>query len=248
MRTQSRWSSRSGGWRHTRPSSSRTAPTARSCGWRRTNGCTTTSPSTRWGEAYGRGEGTTLNETVAHIAEREIARVARELHPLELEPAIDGRAPPREHSLPDFRGEMRQLRLDVDELLAQGRVAEAEALMEERRQHMALHGIIIRKTQPGVFRLLRVVREPAPVVGPDRPEDGARVGGDAQPAPLPVAGAGDPERGGAGRGAEAAGSGPGDGDRGVGLRRGRGLAGQRRPVSDSADAGQASRGNLAPPS
>ena len=103
------------------------------------------------GEAYGRGEGTTLNETVAHIAEREIARIARELHPLELEPAIDGRAPPREHSLPDFRGEMRQLRLDVDDLLAQGRVAEAEALMEERRQHMALHGIIIRKINQAYF-------------------------------------------------------------------------------------------------
>ena len=103
------------------------------------------------GEAYGRGDGTTLNETVAHIAEREIARLARELHPIELDPAIDGRGPPREHTLPDFRGEMRQLRLDVDALLEEGRVAEAEALMEERRQHMAVHGIFIRKINQAYF-------------------------------------------------------------------------------------------------
>lgn len=103
------------------------------------------------GEAWGRGDGTTLNETVAHVAEREIARIARELHPVHLAPAIDGRAPPREHSLPDFPGEMRQLRLDVDDLLAEGRVAEAEALMEERRQHMAVNGIVIRKINQAYF-------------------------------------------------------------------------------------------------
>ncbi len=103
------------------------------------------------GEAWGRGDGTTLNETVAHTAEQEIARLARALHPLELPAELDGRAPPREHSLPDFNGEMRQLRLDVDALLEEGRVAEAEALMEERRQHIANHGIFIRKINQAYF-------------------------------------------------------------------------------------------------
>ena len=103
------------------------------------------------GEAWGSREGTTLNETVAHVAEREIARIARELHPLDLDPAVDGRAPPREHTLPDYRGEMRQLRLDVDALLEEGRVAEAEALMEERRLYLAEHGIFIRKINQAYF-------------------------------------------------------------------------------------------------
>ena len=103
------------------------------------------------GLAWGEGDGTTLNETVAHVAEEEIARLARALHPVELESALDGRAPPREHSPLDFRGEMRQLRLDVDTLLEEGRVAEAEALMEERRQHIATHGILIRKINQAYF-------------------------------------------------------------------------------------------------
>jgi hypothetical protein len=103
------------------------------------------------GEAWGQGDGTTLNETVAHVAEREIARIAQELHPVELETSLDGRAPAREHTLPDFQGEMRQLRLDVDALLEEGRVAEAEALMEERRRHIAGHGIIIRKINQAYF-------------------------------------------------------------------------------------------------
>ena len=103
------------------------------------------------GEAWGEGDGTTLNETVAHVAAQEVARIARALHPVELEAELDGRAPSREHSLPDFEGEMRQLRLDVDALLEEGRVTEAEALMEERRQHLASHGIIIRKINQAYF-------------------------------------------------------------------------------------------------
>lgn len=103
------------------------------------------------GETWGQGDGTTLNETVAHVAEREIARIAGEIHPVKLDKAVDGRAPPREHSLPDYRGEMRQLRLDVDALLEEGRVAEAEALMEEQREHIASHGIFIRKINQAYF-------------------------------------------------------------------------------------------------
>ncbi|MBH77497.1 MAG: hypothetical protein CL897_04635 [Dehalococcoidia bacterium] len=103
------------------------------------------------GEAWGQGEGTKLNETVAHVAEQEIARLARELNPIALETAADGRAPPHKHSLPDFPGTMRQLRLDVDKLLEQGLVAEAETLMEKQRQQFASHGINIRKINQAYF-------------------------------------------------------------------------------------------------
>ena len=102
------------------------------------------------GLAWGRGDGVTLNETVANVAERELARIARALHPVALPPDADGRAPPRERTL-DFRTEMHALRLEVDALLADGRVAEAEALMEERRRHLAAHGFVIRKLNQAYF-------------------------------------------------------------------------------------------------
>lgn len=102
------------------------------------------------GLAWGRGDGVTLNETVANVAERELARIARALHPVALPPDADGRPPPRARTL-DFRAELRALRLEVDALLADGRVAEAEALMEERRLHLAAHGIVIRKINQAWF-------------------------------------------------------------------------------------------------
>ena len=85
------------------------------------------------------------------MAEVEIARIARELHPIDLPEGADGRAPPRERSSLVFSTEMRELRLAVDDLLAEGRVAEAEALMEERRLHLAEHGIFIRKINQAYF-------------------------------------------------------------------------------------------------
>ncbi len=102
------------------------------------------------GLAWGRGDGITLNETVANVAERELARIARALHPVDLPPDADGRPPPRARTL-DFRTELRALRLEVDALLADGRVARAEALMEERRLHLAAHGIVIRKINQAYF-------------------------------------------------------------------------------------------------
>ena len=103
------------------------------------------------GIAYNTPDGPTLNETVANVAEVEIARISRELHPIDLPEGADGRAPPRERSSLAFSTEMRELRLAVDDLLAEGRVAEAEALMEERRLHLAEHGIFIRKINQAYF-------------------------------------------------------------------------------------------------
>ncbi|MXY88833.1 MAG: hypothetical protein F4Y92_08240 [Dehalococcoidia bacterium] len=103
------------------------------------------------GLAYNAPDGPTLNETVANVAEREIARIARELHPIDLPEGGDGRAPPRERSSISFSEVMRDLRLTVDDLLAAGRVAEAEALMEERRLYLAEHGIFIRKINQAYF-------------------------------------------------------------------------------------------------
>ena len=104
------------------------------------------------GEQWSRGgDGHTLNETTANIAEREIARLVNEAHPVELERGADGRGPARDAPTVDFGEEMRALRLEIDALLADGKVEEAEALMEERRLYLAENGIFIRKINQAYF-------------------------------------------------------------------------------------------------
>lgn len=51
----------------------------------------------------------------------------------------------------DFRAEMRTTRITVDELLAAGKVDEAEAYMEERRQFLWDNGYAIRKLNQAYF-------------------------------------------------------------------------------------------------
>lgn len=51
----------------------------------------------------------------------------------------------------DFRAEMRITRVTVDKLLAEGKVAEAEAYMEERRRFFWEHGYPIRKLNQAYF-------------------------------------------------------------------------------------------------
>lgn len=108
-------------------------------------------------------EARTINETAAVIVEREIgARVAAKYYP-ELEAALASdvaaalapRAPitdAAQHKEQfDFRAEMRQTRIRVDELLAQGKVEEAEAYMEQRRALFVQNGYLIRKLNQAYF-------------------------------------------------------------------------------------------------
>ena len=46
---------------------------------------------------------------------------------------------------------MRALRLEVDDLLAEGKVEEAELVMEERRQLFVLNGYYIRRINQAYF-------------------------------------------------------------------------------------------------
>lgn len=104
------------------------------------------------GLAWLRGEeGEILNETTANIAGVAIARLVAELFPTQLPQGADGSAPSRPPPEIDFRAEMRALRLEVDRLLAEGRVAEAEAVMEARRRYFVEHGIPIRKINQAYF-------------------------------------------------------------------------------------------------
>lgn len=101
----------------------------------------------------------TLNETVASIVGEEIgARVLERYYPQEVPSPrppvserrplnIPGLAPPRF----DFNREMRRTRLRVDELLAAGRMAEAEAFMEAQRQRFIAEGYALRKLNQAYF-------------------------------------------------------------------------------------------------
>lgn len=112
-------------------------------------------------------EMTSVNETTASIIGREIGRqvilayypeLAGQLPPLPAPPAeppmtsgeviIPEEAPP---DVFDYNREMRQTRLQVDELLAAGQVEQAETYMELRRLFFVEHGHNIRKLNQAYF-------------------------------------------------------------------------------------------------
>ncbi len=100
------------------------------------------------------GDLTTLNETVATIAGREIGQLARQRLTGDAPPppALESPArPARDPERFDFQAEMRAARLRVDALLAAGDVAGAEAYMEERRRVFVGHGYYIRRLNQAYF-------------------------------------------------------------------------------------------------
>ena len=101
----------------------------------------------------------TMNETVANIAGKELgaALIAR-FYPERVPPPPPPAADQPEESLSepaepvfDFRAEMHATRIQVDALLEQGRVAEAEAYMEARRLVFWENGYSIRKLNQAYF-------------------------------------------------------------------------------------------------
>ena len=94
----------------------------------------------------------TLNETAANIGGRDLGRLLRERFPLD-ETHAPASAPSPSPQPPkiDFRKEMRDLRAEVDTLLSQGKVDEAEALMDQRREFLAENGYYIRKINQAYF-------------------------------------------------------------------------------------------------
>ena len=101
----------------------------------------------------------TLNETLADIVGREIGDRAREmlLGGTEPPPRKDAPLPAPESGLHGrdehfgFSEEMRETRLRVDELLADGKVDEAESYMEERRLFFVENGYPIRRLNQAYF-------------------------------------------------------------------------------------------------
>jgi len=100
------------------------------------------------GASYFGGERTrTLNETVANMAGRELAELFTRRYGSPQAPQPPSPAPERF----DFQAQMRALRLRVEQLLADGQVAEAERLMNEKRDEFESEGVYIRRINQAYF-------------------------------------------------------------------------------------------------
>ncbi len=101
----------------------------------------------------------TMNETTASLVGDEIggkviARYYPELAPPETFATVlrrDAKPPTTTYERFNFRAEMRVTRLHVDDLLAAGRITEAERYMEERRAVFWDNGYRIRKLNQAYF-------------------------------------------------------------------------------------------------
>jgi hypothetical protein len=97
---------------------------------------------------------TTLNETVANMAGAELGARLLDAYPLgETRQLSSAPVPPAPAPVPriDFTTEMRTLRRQVEALLAEGKVDEAERLMEEKRRFLNANGYYIRKLNQAYF-------------------------------------------------------------------------------------------------
>lgn len=110
----------------------------------------------RYGESP---EMRTINETTASIAGNEIgAAVIAEFFPEFVPPPPPPPQEPPAEPAPepqppafDFRAEMHETRVTVDDLLANGQIEEAEAYMEARREFLWDNGYRIRKLNQAYF-------------------------------------------------------------------------------------------------
>jgi hypothetical protein len=100
----------------------------------------------------------TINETTASLSGKELSRLILEQYypeavPQENAPGItaaEQETEPDPNAF-DFRAEMRLTRQETDRLLAKGKVDEAEAYLEARRQTFWENGYLIRKLNQAYF-------------------------------------------------------------------------------------------------
>lgn len=106
----------------------------------------------------------TMNETTASISGDEVGQwVLEKYYPellasplgrdliLFLNPFLPSAASPQETPPFDFRAEMHETRVKADELLAEGKIEEAEAYMEKRRLVFWENGFLLRKLNQAYF-------------------------------------------------------------------------------------------------
>jgi hypothetical protein len=103
---------------------------------------------------FGSNEARTLNESVANIGGKELARLYFERYGTPAETCEAGSTPapsPEPNPTFDFTGEMRALRQQVEAMLAEGRIEEAEALMAAKRDEFEAKGVFIRRLNQAYF-------------------------------------------------------------------------------------------------
>ena len=98
----------------------------------------------------------TMNETAANLMGKEISRmVLEQYYPAFVPPppveTPSTPPPPTEPPIFDFRAEMRETRVTVNDLLAKGKIEEAEAYMEVRRQIFWEQGYRFRRLNQAYF-------------------------------------------------------------------------------------------------
>ncbi len=103
---------------------------------------------------FSSSEARTLNESVANIAGKDLARLYFERYGTQEE--MCGPPPPAATPSPappafDFTSEMRALRRTVEAMLADGRIEEAEALMAAKRDEFEAKGVFIRRLNQAYF-------------------------------------------------------------------------------------------------
>ncbi len=100
----------------------------------------------------------TMNETVADLVGQELSKDVVQRWPVAALPSSKPPAttPPPGQPQIDVRAELRKLRGEVDDLLAQGKIDEAEALMEQRREQLDDEGYFIRKINQAYFAYLNL--------------------------------------------------------------------------------------------
>jgi len=93
---------------------------------------------------------TSINETSADIGGDEIGLLVYRRYYAQPVSQVASPAAPSQPAF-DFNKEMRQIRLTVDQYLAQGQVEEAEKYMEQMRGYLANNGYYIRKLNQAYF-------------------------------------------------------------------------------------------------
>lgn len=102
----------------------------------------------------------TINETTASIAGKELGNLIIDtfypiLKPKPIVETIDQSGedvvPENQEQVFDFRAEMRETRVTVDELLSAGNIEEAEEYMEQRRHIFVANGYNLRRLNQAYF-------------------------------------------------------------------------------------------------
>ena len=93
----------------------------------------------------------TINETVADIVGMEMGSLVEAAYPLAAPTPTPAATPQPSQESVDVDKVLRQLRLNVDGLLAQGRTVDAETAMEQTRKFLAAHGRYYRRINQAFF-------------------------------------------------------------------------------------------------